>query len=497
MAVAYQTLCPNCFQTAFPGGTCSVCGYNAIEMPENAIVLPPGSLLNGRYIVGRVLGIGGFGITYLAKNNKDRSICAIKEYFPSTIATRGNDATVTSGSNNQKPFKRGLERFLAEADTLKKFMGNPLIVQVYHAFQENETAYFAMEYLNGVTARALTKSMGMRLPYELAMEILLNITEALQYVHNRGLLHRDVNPDNIFVTSDGQVKLIDFGATRNFVGDTSSNLSVVFRPGYAPPEQYSSKGMQGPWTDIYSLAATFYYLSSGQTIPDAPARMNGTGFPPLIDIVNGMSPAISEVVNVALHLNPDERFQTVDNFLSVVWTEVSQLAGSQVQRPQRPKPPAQQQQQHRSQPQQQSVPQQRPQPPQQQVQRPVRAPAQPPQPLYQNRNVPQQAHGTPYLLVTSGTYKGNKWAIPGNMEIVIGRSAEQCNIVLNDPNISRTHCSVRFDQKNGCFYIKDTSSNGTYSATGQRYAAGAFNAVNPDSQFYLSTADFMFKAGLE
>ena len=97
----------------------------------------------------------------------------------------------------------------------------------------------------------------------------------------------------------------------------------------------------------------------------------------------------------------------------------------------------------------------------------------------------------------SGRFKGNKWAIPSSMDIVIGRSAEQCNIILNDPNISRTHCTVRFDRKSGCFYIKDTSSNGTFSGAGQRYAAGSFNAVVPESQFYLSSLDFMIRAGLE
>ena len=440
MAVVYRSLCPNCFQTSFSGGKCSVCGYNAIEMPQKAIALQPGTILNNQYIVGRVLGVGGFGITYLAKNNNTNLTCAIKEYFPSALATRSTNSTVISGGSEEH-FRHGLMRFLGEAETLKEFLGNPLIVQVYHAFRENGTAYFAMEYLSGVTARALAKSMGAMVPYNLAIEILLCVTRALQYVHNRGLLHRDVSPDNIFITRDGQVKLIDFGATRYYVGEMNKTISVIFRPGFAPPEQYSSSGVQGPWTDIYALASTFYYLSSGRTIPDAPARLNGTAVPSLINIVPGMSPAISDVIDVALRLNPKERFQTVDNFLSVVQTEVSEPVS--------------------------------------------------------NKPISRETHGNPYLLITSGKFGGNKWAIPVNMDIVIGRSAEQSNIILNDPNISRAHCVIRFDRKAGCFYLIDTSSNGTFSEAGQRFSGGARITLAPESRFYLSSEDFMIMAGLE
>ncbi|MCL1834982.1 MAG: FHA domain-containing serine/threonine-protein kinase [Oscillospiraceae bacterium] len=440
MAAIYHNLCPNCFQTSFAGGKCGVCGYNAIEIPEKAIVLPPGSQLNKQYIVGRVLGVGGFGITYLAKSTATGKICAIKEYFPSTLASRGSDSTVLCGSGKEL-FDHGVERFIGEADTLKRFSGNPHIVQVYHSFRENGTAYFAMEYLDGVTARGLAKSFGSCLPYNLAIEILLYVTSALHDVHQRGFLHRDVSPDNIFITRAGQVKLIDFGATRSFVSEKSSGLSVIFRPGFAPPEQYSSSGDQGPWTDIYALAATFYYLSSGTTIPEAHARLSGMPVPPLTGIVPAMSPAISDVIDVALRLNPKERFPTIDNFFSVVQAEVN---APKIEKP-----------------------------------------------------IAHETHGNPYLLVDGGRFKGYKWAIPGNMDIIVGRSTGQCNIILNDPNISRTHCIIRFERKAGCFYLMDISSHGTFSDAGHRYEHGAYRAVAPESRFYLYSPEYMIKVGLE
>jgi len=433
-------LCPNCFQTSFAGGKCPRCGYNSIELPQNALVLPPGTLLDGQYIVGRVLGIGGFGITYLAMHATDNKLCAIKEYFPTSLVTRTQDSVVSSGQN-QSTFRYGLKTFMGEAATLKQFIGEPLIVQIYHAFQENGTAYFAMEYLDGVNARALTKSIGRKIPYRFSIEILLSVSEALLQVHRRNLLHRDVSPENIFITRDGQVKLIDFGTTRYFVGEKSQSLSVVFKPGFTPPEQYSSRGNQGPWSDIYALAATFYYISSGQTIPDALDRRNGAAVPALADIVPGLSPAVSEVIDIALRMDYRERFQTVDNFLGVIRTE-------------------------------------------------MRGPAP------QKRAV-REARGTPYLLVISGRFKGTKWALPSNMELVIGRSPGQSNIVLDDPNISRTHCTIRFDQKNRCFYVKDASTNGTYNEAGQRFTAGSVYAIAPESLFYVSSTNFMIKVGLE
>ena len=440
MAVESGNLCPNCFQISYINSKCSRCGYGAATPPQYELVLPPGTLLDGQYLVGRVLGIGGFGITYLAMHAQSEKLCAIKEYFPTSLVTRNYDSSVSAG-RNQENFRYGLRAFLSESETLKSFLGNPLIVQVHNSFQDNGTAYFAMEYLNGVNARALTKKMGGRLPYMLAVEILLRVSDALQQIHRRALLHRDVSPENIFVTESGQVKLIDFGATRFFVGEKSMSLSVVLKPGFAPPEQYSRRGNQGPWTDIYALAASFYFISSGRLIPNAQDRLAGAPIPPLKEIVSGLSPEISEIIDVALRLDYRERFQTIDNFLSVVQTEMSGSA---------PRNPTAQ--------------------------------------------APQRS---PYLKIISGGFNGNKWTLPVNTEVAVGRSASHCSIVIDDPKISRKHCVIRFDPGKRCFFIKDTSTNGTYNHEGLKFASDSFDALAPDGRFYLSSADFMIMVGLE
>ena len=440
MADISERLCPNCFQMSLTDSKCTRCGYNSIELPQKNLVLPPGTQLDGKYLIGRVLGVGGFGVTYLALDKQSKQLCAIKEYFPTSITIRNSDSSVSAG-HYQENFLYGLKAFLSEAETLKSFLGKPLIVQVLGSFQENGTAYYAMEYLDGVNAGVLTKRLGGRLSYNSAVEILQNVSVALQQVHRRNLLHRDVSPENIFITKDGQVKLIDFGATRYFISERSRSLSVVLKPGFAPPEQYSSRGKQGPWTDIYALAATFYYTSSGRILPDAMDRLAGKAISPLKDIVRGMSPAISEVIDVALRLDYRERFQTIDNFLSVVQTEVHGPA------------------------------------PKKQIRSDV------------SRN--------PYIIIKSGSSKGNKWVLPNDMDVVIGRSEKNCGIAISDNNISRRHCIIRFDSQKSCFFIKDISTNGTFSETGQRLSSGVFHALAPSSSFYLSSSDNMIMVGLE
>ena len=459
MAVAESgNLCPNCFQICYKNGKCQRCGYSAKELPQYELVLPPGTVLDNQYLVGRVLGIGGFGITYLAMHTQSRKLCAIKEYFPTSLATRNYDSSVSTG-RNKETFHHGLKAFISEAELLITFLGNPYIVQVISAFQEKGTAYYAMEYLSGVNAGALAKSIGGQLPYNIALEILQRVSYALQHIHKRSLLHRDVSPENIFITRDGNVKLIDFGATRYFVGEKSRSLSVVLKPGFAPLEQYSRKGNQGPWTDIYALAASFYYISSGRMLPSPQDRLAGKPVPLLKDIVPDISPAISEIIDVALRLDYRDRFQTIDNFLSVVQTEMQGSA------------------QRKTAVQKTSI-----------------------SPYSQgaNRNhYLQEKSRSPYLLVLSGSFKGNKWTISSSGEIVIGRSAQHSNIVMDDPRISRRHCVIRFDSRKGCFYIKDTSSNGTFRQNGERYDAGSYSVLMPESKFYLTSADFMILAGLE
>lgn len=271
-----MSICPNCFESGF-AERCAKCGYLGLSHQESQMTLQVGMLLNNRYIVGRTLGAGGFGVTYLVKDRLSAQLLAAKEYFPTMFAVRDGDSKVVrpSGADSRDEYEHGLKVFDREAESLRLFLGNPSVVQVTDSFRQNGTSYYIMEFLDGVNLKALSRSMGGRLPIDIALDVLRNVGATLATVHEKGLLHRDVSPENIFVTKQGTVKLIDFGATRFFVGERSRSLSVVLKPGFAPPEQYSSKGNQGPWTDVYALAATFLSVVSGLNLPDSPDRLSG------------------------------------------------------------------------------------------------------------------------------------------------------------------------------------------------------------------------------
>ncbi|MDR1571431.1 MAG: protein kinase [Clostridiales Family XIII bacterium] len=460
--------CPNCFAIPYDGGKCGKCGYIAIQLQQSDTALPPGVTLGGRYVAGRVLGIGGFGVTYIAKDLQSGAIRAIKEYFPSALAARAHGGQVeASRADSGRAFDHGLKVFDNEAALLGEFLGEQRIVQVYGQFSENGTSYFVMEYLDGLSVRALSKNMGGAVPLDFAYEILNSTAEALRCVHGRGLLHRDVSPENIFLTKDGRIKLIDFGATRYFVGEMSKSLSIILKPGFAPPEQYSSKGNQGPWTDVYALAATFYSIVSGKRLPEAPDRLSGKQLPRLDELAPAAGPRLAEALDAALRLDYRERFQSVDAFMAAAGQAMAADGPGQ-----------------------------------------DRAADGPGQGRTLAGGGPRAADGpgmmgaggvagNPCVVVTGGPLRGNRWPIPQNMDIMIGRSSDLCNIVIDDLNISRRHCVIRYDAGNGVFRIKDLSSNGTFDAAGGRYRQGEWAALPPESSFYLSTAEFAMKVGLE
>ncbi|MCD7746704.1 MAG: protein kinase, partial [Lachnospiraceae bacterium] len=243
---------------------CPYCGYEKGTAVEEAYYLIPETNLHNNYLVGKVLGYGGFGITYIGWDLVLNRVVAIKEYFPSDYATRGYGATrvtIYSGDAREQ-FQHGLDNFIAEARKLASLNRIQGIVSIYDCFLENDTGYIVMEYLNGETVREMLLRRK-RLPYEEAKVIVLHVLDGLEEVHREGLVHRDVAPDNIFLTTDGEVKLLDFGAARYAASERSRTLSVILKPGFAPEEQYRSHGNQGPWTDIYGLGATFYRMITG------------------------------------------------------------------------------------------------------------------------------------------------------------------------------------------------------------------------------------------
>lgn len=252
---------------------CPHCGYIEGTPAEEAIHMEPGTILHDRYIVGKVLGFGGFGVTYIGWDGRLEQKVAIKEYLPSEFSTRmpGQSTVTVFNGEKEEQFRDGLEKFVDEAKRLAKFQNEPGIVKIFDSFSENDTAYIIMEYLDGETLTERLKREQV-IPEDEAVAMLWPVMKSLQSVHNEGILHRDIAPDNIFLTKDGEVKLIDFGASRYATTSHSRSLTVIIKPGYSPEEQYRSRGDQGTYTDVYALAATLYKMITGVTPPDAMER---------------------------------------------------------------------------------------------------------------------------------------------------------------------------------------------------------------------------------
>jgi serine/threonine protein kinase len=278
--------------------------------------LPQGIVLNNRYEIESVLGHGGFGVTYLARDLTLNVHVAVKEYLPRQLATRGEGATRISiyTGEAREHFKYGLKKFLDEARAVAQFADHPNIVSARDYFEAHGTAYMVMRYVDGVDFKQYLIQQGGKIPFDLALKIMMPVMDALRKVHAAGLLHRDVSPDNIYLTTDGQVKLMDFGAARQQTGEHSKSLSVILKTGYAPPEQYRSKGKQGPWTDIYATAATLYKAITGQTPPDALDRMAEDALTPPSQLRLVIPPAAEQALLKALAIKGSQRYQTMGEF---------------------------------------------------------------------------------------------------------------------------------------------------------------------------------------
>ncbi len=256
---------------------CPNCGWQKQQQELSPHQLLPQTILNGKYLIGRVLGEGGFGITYLGWDlNLDMKV-AIKEYYPAGFVTRETTTTTTItpfSGEKREAYVNGLDKFVGEAKSLAKFYSLPGIVSVKDFFKENGTAYIVMEYIEGVTLKEYLQKEGGKLPVYQVLEWVKPLIQSLSQMHNAGIIHRDISPDNIMITRNGDIKLLDFGAARDISVDGAKSLSVLLKPGYAPEEQYRTRGSQGPWTDVYALCATIYKVITGETPPEALERMH-------------------------------------------------------------------------------------------------------------------------------------------------------------------------------------------------------------------------------
>lgn len=401
-------ICPNCFDTDYAQGECAKCGYREDYDQRSARALRAGTILKGRYIIGKVLGEGGFGITYKACDVEGGGLCAVKEYAPSGACERQPDglSLQTSDERERAYFKKGLQRFLEEAQVLRRLGDVPHVVRIFDSFQENHTAYFAMELLDGANLNQIVQSARGALPFEMVTSIIVQIGMALAQIHEQaGIFHRDISPENIYVTKDGQAKLIDFGNAKEMSRFRKQEYSVVLKPSFAPPEQHSTKMTQGTYTDVYALAGTYYFALTGMRLPSAVERLTGENYIPLKQMNLGIPEGVSDAVDRALILDCRQRTQTMTEFIEGIAGGRKAAAG--------------------------------------------------------NERAKRKA--APVLKMVRGEMRGTVWQIPSNVELKIGRSPSLCSIAVSGhPDVSKEHLLLYYDGEQGIFYFRDISRYGTY-----------------------------------
>lgn len=306
--------CINCFEEYDEElELCPHCGYATGDGPKEPYALMQGMVLKGRYHIGKVIGVGGFGITYKAWDEKLEIVVAIKEYYPSGLVNRvpGTKEVILYAVNRKNIYDHGLTRFLDEARNMAKFNSHKNIVNVYEYFEENGTAYIAMEFLGGLALDQYLQVNTVTL--EESLNIIYAVGNALKEIHSQGIIHRDISPDNIFMCRNGAIKLLDFGAAR-FSQDEDKQLTIILKPGYAPPEQYEKINTQGPWTDIYALGATLYLMLTGEKPEESTNRKIADSLPAPHEVNPDIPVYISNSVMKAMAIDVHLRFQTIEEF---------------------------------------------------------------------------------------------------------------------------------------------------------------------------------------
>ena len=449
-----KRVCPYCFQSEFENGKCQNCGYT-LPQTYNANALPPFTKIGGIYEIGSVIGAGGFGITYAARNVQTGTRCAIKEYFPAEFVYRDTaTGIVRCKEENEKDYYKWLERFYKEAVTLSNIRSanNSNIVDIQGYLKTNNTAYIIMEFIDGVNLKRWMVANKKVFPYDMAKMIFVDIASVLYDVHKMHLLHRDLTPENVLIMPNGRIKVIDFGSARDYVKN-AMGMSVLVKKGFAPIEQYSSNKKQGPYTDIYSLCCTTYFILTGRYIPDAFDRVNGAKVPRLDEINPEVPKHFASVIEKGMAVYAPERYPNVETMLTALNPP-----------PQPPKP----------------------------VPEPPKPLPEPPEPLPPQKEEvhqegfwyklklffgivsekkdtdiqkePQQEFSQTVLRINSGSASGFFFKIVHDGSYTIGRSAAQCDVPIegNFPEISRLHCIITSQRNGSRLLIEDRSANGTY-----------------------------------
>ena len=481
-------------------------------MSDRDNALANGTCLHEKYVIKDILGRGGFGFTYEAYDNAAGKRCAIKEYYPRDAAMRLPDGRTLYQMTDEleKTYHHGMERFMEEAQVLWKLQGVQSVVSVYDYFNENNTSYFVMEFIDGVTLKKLIKDYG-KLDYNIVRSIFFDVGTGLIQVHGMGVFHRDIKPDNIMLTSKGRAKLIDFGNAKNIKRDADEGYSIMLTPKFAPPEQYQKNSEQGTFTDVYAFASTMFYAMTGTYMPEPTARYASGEHVNLEEV--GFPKYVSDAMNKALKLNYKERTQTIYELLmDLRWFsdggDTEYHTGDEdviVDK----RPPE-------DQPGDTGV-----------VEKPQpetsgesgenggwknkylgesggsqdggagidgnnlvngTSPWQPPVSQYRN------AH--PYIVIVSGDNAGTTVDIPVDRGIIVGRTRNYAQIIFEqDEFISKKHCEVYYDSIEDTIYVTDYSTNGTW-VNGYRLNRNQVYAVEKGSMVVLANQKCSFKVGV-
>lgn len=300
--------------------TCPKCGKSLDIQPAGEKYLQPGTVLQGKFIVGYPLGDGGFGNTYIGWNRILFCKVAIKEFYPKQYCRRkpGRTEVVVEDENMRARFEKGRKQFLEEARSVAALQNIPGVVKISSFFEENETGYIVMEYLEGMDVKTILSKSGDKKDYEWCRRVTLTVLHTLREVHRQGVLHRDIAPDNIFVTDEGIIKLIDFGAAKQTTALTDIKPDIMLKTGYAPIEQYSREAPQGPYTDLYAAAALFYRMITGQRPIPANERQDHDVLISPSDMGIQIPEQAEMGIMVCLNVQPQYRLQSADELMEAL-----------------------------------------------------------------------------------------------------------------------------------------------------------------------------------
>lgn len=310
-----KKVCGYCFH-ASSGKNCRYCGKPLSRSTSEYDALPLGTKLNNKYIVGRVIGRGGFGIIYLVYDENNDRAAAVKEYFPERIAVRAHNNVDTEPitSAHSEEFTVGADRFMQEAQLIARFSESSEILGIYDVFRQNGTVYYAMDYIKGVSLKELVYEYDKITPAQ-AVFIAEKLLGALKIIHSEDVLHRDISPDNIMLCPDGSVRLIDFGSARTVPNETKS-LSIILKAGFAPLEQYRRKGGQGSWTDLYSLSMSLFFGLTGEEPEDSLSRLDDDSF--IHEKLKPIPPMLSAAIIKGGEVKAENRFKSAEEMLSAI-----------------------------------------------------------------------------------------------------------------------------------------------------------------------------------